>query len=92
MAPGARREVPDDVFEMDDLGLLGHVNHPVRGAILWRLEEPRSLGELALSPERRRDLVQRLSALVDEFRSDKDPDDPTAEHVALFVAADRETG
>jgi hypothetical protein len=51
-----------------------------------------SLGDLALSPERRRELVKRLGALVEEFRSDMDPDDPSVEHVALFVAAYPEIG
>lgn len=186
---------PDDVFELRDLDLLGHVTHPVRGAVLRRLKEPRtvaevaaamevpvtrlyhhvnqleelglirvvatrrvaavterryqasgrsfrvarslfetsddrelslalsslfdvaklgfqrtvetgryrdiehldehsflSLGDLALSPGRRRELVQRLNALVEEFQSDRDHDDPQAEHVALFVAVYPETG
>ncbi|MFP5489101.1 MAG: helix-turn-helix domain-containing protein [Acidimicrobiia bacterium] len=186
---------PDDVFELDDLDLLGHVTHPVRGAILRRLKEPRtvaevaaamgvpvtrlyhhvnklealglarvvatrqvaavterryqasgrsfrlarslfetsddrelslalsslfdvaklgfqrtveaggyrdiehldehsflSLGDLALSPDRRRDLLRRITALVEEFHSDLDLDDPDAEHVALFIAAYPETG
>lgn len=184
---------PDEVFELDDLDLLGHVTHPVRSAVLRRLKEPRtvaevaaamdvpvtrlyhhvnkleqlglirvvatrqvaavterryqasgrsfriapslletsddrelslalsalfdvaklgfqrtvesgsfrtaeelgqleehsflSLGDLALSPERRRELVRRLGEVVDEFRSDRDIDDPEAEHVAFFVAA-----
>lgn len=186
---------PDDLYELDDLDLLAHVTHPVRGAVLRRLKEPRtvaevaaamqvpvtrlyhhvnkleqlglirvvatrqvaavterryqasgrsfriarslletsddrelalalsalfdvakvgfqrtvesgryhdaehlddhsflSLGELALSPERRRELIQRLAAVVDEFSSDRDLDDPTAEHVALFLAAYPEAG
>lgn len=186
---------PSDVYELDDLDLLGHITHPVRGAIVRRLREPRtvaelaaamdvpvtrlyhhvnkleqlglirvvatrqvaavterryqasgrsfriarslfdtsddrelslalsslfdvaklgfqrtvesggyrdveqlddhsflSLGDLALSPERRLELVRRLDALVEEFRSDRDLDDPDAEHVALFVAAYPETG
>jgi DNA-binding transcriptional ArsR family regulator len=181
---------PEEVFELDDLDLLGHVTSPVRGAILRRLKEPRtvaevaaalgvpvtrlyhhvnkleefglirvvatrqvaavterryqasgqsfrvarslfetsderelslalgslfdvaklgfqraveageyrvvdqidersflSLGDLALSPDRRRELVLRLVALVEEYRSDLDIDDPAAEHFALFVAA-----
>lgn len=185
--PGAG-ETPD-VFELDDLELLGHVTHPMRGAILRRLKEPRtvaqiaesmqvpvtrlyhhvnkleqlglirivatrqvaavterryqangrsfrvakslfetaddhdlaialsslfdvakvgfqrtvesgryrdldhledqstvSLGDLALSPERRAELVHRLTAVVGEFTSDRDLDDPDAEHVTLFVA------
>ncbi|HSJ90714.1 MAG TPA: helix-turn-helix domain-containing protein [Ilumatobacter sp.] len=180
---------PVERFELDDLDLLGHLTHPVRGALLRRLKEPRtvaqlaaaldapvtrlyhhvnkleqlglirvvatrqvaavterryqasgrsfriarslfetaddrelsialgslfdvakhgfqrtvesggyrdldhledqstvSLGDLALSPERRSDLVHRLSELVEEFRSDRDLDDPAAEHVTLFVA------
>jgi DNA-binding transcriptional ArsR family regulator len=181
---------PDEVFELDDLDLLAHMTNPVRGAVLRRLKEPRtvaqvadalqvpvtrlyhhvnkleqaglirvvatrqvaavterryqasgrsfriarslletsderelslalsalfdvaklgfqrtvesgtyhdaerldehsflSLGDLALSPERHRELVKRLAALVDEFRSDLDLDDPAAELVALFIAA-----
>lgn len=189
-SPVAGAGEPDEVYELDDLDLLGHVTHPVRGAIVRRLREPRtvaevaealdvpvtrlyhhvnkleelglirvvatrqvaavterryqasgrsfriarslfetsddrelslalgslfdvaklgfqrtvesggyrdvdevdehsflSLGDLALSPERRLELVRRLGELVAEFRSDRDLDDPSAEHVALFVAA-----
>ena len=180
---------PAEVFEMDDLDLLGHVTNPVRGAILRRLKEPRTVAEvaaalgapvtrlyhhvnkleqlglirvvatrqvaavterryqasgrsfriarslletsderelslalsslfdvaklgfqrtveageyraaddidersflsrcdLALSTDRRRELVERLTELVDVFRSDLDIDYPTADHVALFIA------
>ena len=185
---------PDEVFEMDDLDLLGHVTNPVRGAILRRLKEPRtvaevaaaldapvtrlyhhvnkleqlglirvvatrqvaavterryqasgrsfriarslletsderelslalsslfdvaklgfqrtveageyravddieersflSLGDLALSPDRRRELVQRITELVEEYHSDLDIDDPAADRVALFIAVYPET-
>lgn len=181
---------PAEVFEMDDLDLLGHMTNPARGAILRRLKEPRtvaevadtlrvpvtrlyhhvnkleqagliqvvatrqvaavterryqasgrsfrvarslfetsderelalalsslfdvaklgfqrtvesgayhdveqldehsflSLGDLALSPDRRRELLLRVAALVEEFHSDLDIDDPAAEHITLFIAA-----
>lgn len=51
-----------------------------------------SLGELALSATRRRELVRRLAAVVDEFGSDRDLDDPEAERVVLFVTAFPEVG
>ena len=186
-APGVGE--PEEVYELQDLDLLTHVTHPVRGAVLRRLREPRtvaevadamavpvtrlyhhvnkleqaglirviatrqvaavterqyqasgrsfriarslfetsddrelslalsslfdvaklgfqrtvesgryhddphidehsflSLGDLALSPGRRHELVKRLAALVEEFRSDLELDDPAAEHVALFIS------
>lgn len=185
---------PLELFEMDDLDLLAHVTHPIRGAILRRLKEPRTvaevaaamdapvtrlyhhvnkleesglirvvatrqvaavterryqaagrsfriarslvetsddrelalalsslfdvaklgfqrtvesgryrdmehleehsiltLGELALTPDRRKELIHRLRAVVDEFHSELDINDPAAEHVALFIAAYPET-
>lgn len=51
-----------------------------------------TLGELAVTPERRRELIHRLRELVEEFGSELDINDPAAEHVTLFVAAYPETG
>lgn len=46
-----------------------------------------SLGEGRLSPERHRQLIERVTELIDEFPSDVDDDDPTGTRVTLFVAA-----
>lgn len=66
-------------------GLYSDIDHLEEHSIL-------SLGELALSPDRRRELILRLRELIEEFCSDLDLDDPGAEHIGLFVAAYPEPG
>ena len=46
-----------------------------------------SLGESYLSPDRHRELIERLTELVKEFSSDVAEDDPDGTRVTLFVAA-----
>ena len=46
-----------------------------------------SLGQVHLSDERHRELIERLDRVVAEFESDRDEDDADANHVVLFVAA-----
>ena len=46
-----------------------------------------SLGESCLSPDRHRELIERLTELVKEFSSDVADDDPDGTRVTLFVAA-----
>lgn len=46
-----------------------------------------SLGESNLSPDRHRELIERLTELVKEFSSDVADDDPNGTRVTLFVAA-----
>jgi DNA-binding transcriptional ArsR family regulator len=38
---------PDERRELDDLDLIGEMTHPVRGVILRRLKQPRTVAELA---------------------------------------------
>ena len=45
-----------------------------------------SLAEIRLSPGRRRELIERVTGLFDEFRSDVDDDDPDGTPVTLFAA------
>jgi len=46
-----------------------------------------TLGESYLSPGRHRELIKRLTELVNEFSSDVPEDDPDGTRVTLFVAA-----
>ena len=46
-----------------------------------------SLGEIHVSDERRRELLERLEQVITEFRSDLHDDDPHANHMTLFLAA-----
>lgn len=46
-----------------------------------------SLGEIHVSDERRRELLERLEQVITEFRSDLHDDDPHANHMTLFIAA-----
>lgn len=45
-----------------------------------------TLGELRLGPDRRRDLIRRLDALLHEFKDISDLDEPDAEPFTLFFA------
>lgn len=50
-----------------------------------------TLGEIHLSDDRHRELIERLNNVVTEFPSDLADDDPKANHVTLFIAAFPET-
>jgi DNA-binding transcriptional ArsR family regulator len=45
--PVAGVDGPDERLDLDDLGLLADVTHPVRGKLLRRLKHPRTVAELA---------------------------------------------
>jgi hypothetical protein len=45
-----------------------------------------SLAEVRLSPRRRRELITRVTELIDEFRSDADETDPNGTPITMFVA------
>jgi DNA-binding transcriptional ArsR family regulator len=49
-----------------------------------------SLSEIHLTEDRRRDLMRRLMALMEEFRSDTTDDDPEATTINLFLAINPE--
>ena len=46
-----------------------------------------SMGDIVLSPARRRELIERLEGLISEFTSDADDDAPDATRMTLFVSA-----
>lgn len=46
-----------------------------------------SLGELRLTEDRRRELLDQLRTIIDSFADDADEDDPTTTRTTLFLAA-----
>ena len=46
-----------------------------------------SMGDVVLSPARRRELIERLAAIFSEFTTDATEDDPDATRLTLFVSA-----
>lgn len=75
------------VFDLAKLGFVRLVEE--RGPLALRDEDDSmtlSLGEMRMSPERRKELVRRLESLFDEFTSSDDEHDDD-ETITLFVAA-----
>jgi len=54
-------------------------------------ESSLSLSAFLLSPAKHRELIARLEAIIEEFASDADEDDPDAVRLSLFIAAHPET-
>jgi DNA-binding transcriptional ArsR family regulator len=78
------------LFDVAKLGFQRYIEH---GAFPIRADDDHtalSLSEVHLTEDRRRDLMRRLVALMEEFKSDTTDDDPEATTVNLFLAVNPE--
>ncbi|MFK8023010.1 MAG: helix-turn-helix domain-containing protein [Ilumatobacter sp.] len=74
------------LFDLAKIGL----QRSIEAGLRFEADDRRSaisLGEIHLSDERHRQLIERLNSVVADFTSDLDDDDPAANHVTLFVSA-----
>ena len=74
------------LFDVAKLGFQRYVESDAFNADDADAHSTLSLGMIHLSDARRRELVQRISELIDEFPSDVDDDDPEAARLQFFVA------
>jgi hypothetical protein len=86
-----KRELSVALSSLFDVARLGFERHIEAGGMddLDRGDalSTLSLAETHLSPDRHRELIERLTELVKEFSSDVAEDDPDGTRVTLFVAA-----
>lgn len=84
-----KRELSAALGSLFDVAKLGFQRYVESDAFSITDDEhtaPLSLSEVHLTEERRRELVRRLTELLEEFRSDTTDTDPDAAHISLFVA------
>jgi len=89
LASGDRQELSVVLASLFDVAKLGFQRY-VEGTDDGPLDDERatlSLGEVRLSRGRRHELMAELTALVRQYSSDVDDDDPDGSRVTLFVAA-----
>lgn len=75
------------IFDTSKMAFQREVEHGLLAGDGFEDRAVVSQGSLVLSAERQRELMQRLTDLIEEFESDADESDPGAQRVMLFIAA-----